>query len=267
MSSLPQKPAGTHRLVSWNVNGLRSILGKGLLDFLEHCDADVVCLQEIKARPDQVAEVSWPDGWELHWNPAQRPGYSGVLTLTRHTPGGVNCGIGLEQHDAEGRVITLEFPSFHLVNVYVPNSQRELTRLGYRTQQWSPDFLAHLKQLEKKKPVIVCGDLNVAHEEIDLARPKDNTKNAGFTPEERECFQQLLAAGYLDSFREKEKGGGFYTWWSYQNQARPRNIGWRIDYFLLSETLRSNLRQAHIWSGVQGSDHCPVAVDLEGVPL
>jgi exodeoxyribonuclease III len=267
MSGLPRKPAGACRLVSWNVNGLRSILGKGFLGFLENCDADMVCLQEIKARPDQVAEVVWPAGWELHWNPAQRPGYSGVMTLTRHKPGAATCGIGREAHDSEGRVLALEFPGFHLVNVYVPNSQRELTRLGYRTRQWSPDFSAYLQSLRKTKPVVLCGDMNVAHEEIDLARPKDNTKNAGFTPEERECFRQLLAEGFIDSFRVKESGGGFYTWWSYQNQARPRNIGWRIDYFLLSEDLRTNLRDAHIWPQVAGSDHCPVAVDLEGVSL
>lgn len=267
MNQLPAKEPGLRRLVSWNVNGLRSILGKGLLDFLDRCDADLVCLQEIKARPDQVSEVVWPAGWELHWNPAQRPGYSGVMIFSRHKPFGARCGIGHELHDSEGRVLSLEFSSFHLVNVYVPNSQRALTRLGYRTSQWSPDFLNYLQTLRKTKPVVVCGDMNVAHEEIDLARPKDNTKNAGFTNEERECFQQLIDAGFIDSFREKEKRGGFYTWWSYQNQARPRNIGWRIDYFLLSGELRPHLSRAHIWADVPGSDHCPVAVDLENVTL
>lgn len=262
--SLPaaRNPDAARRLVSWNVNGLRSILGKGFLDFLDACDADVVCLQEIKARPDQVVDVSWPAGWELHWNPAQRPGYSGVLTLSRHAPVGVIRGIGGEPHDSEGRVIALEYPDFFVVNVYVPNSQRELTRLDYRTKQWGPDFVSFLQRLRKKKPVIVCGDMNVAHEEIDLARPKDNTKNAGFTAEERESFRSLLGAGFIDTFRDREKRPGFYTWWSYQNQARPRNIGWRIDYFLVSEELRARVLDAHIWSGVGGSDHCPVAVDL-----
>jgi exodeoxyribonuclease-3 len=256
------KTPGSLRLISWNVNGLRAILQKGFADFLNQCDADVVCLQEIKARPDQLAGVDWPSGWTILWNPAQRPGYSGVATFLRQPAISHTCGIGAEEHDKEGRVLTTEFADFHLVNVYVPNAQRALTRLDYRTHGWSPAFLSFLQDLRKNKPVVVCGDMNVAHEEIDLARPKDNVKNAGFTPEERGCFRALLGAGFLDSFRELESGGGHYTWWSYQNDARARNVGWRIDYFLLTPELRPALRQAFIWPHIMGSDHCPVGVDL-----
>jgi exodeoxyribonuclease-3 len=256
------KPPGSLRLVSWNVNGLRSILGKGFCEFLTGSEADVICVQEIKARPEQVAEVKWPEGWSILWNPARRPGYSGVATFLRTAPMGHSCGIGRKEHDDEGRVLTTEFAEFFLVNVYVPNAQRALTRLEYRTKSWSPAFLGWLQTLRERKPVVVCGDMNVAHEEIDLARPKDNKNNAGFTTEERECFRELLAAGFLDSFREREKGGGHYTWWSYQNDARARNVGWRIDYFLLTPELRPALREAFIWPHVTGSDHCPVGVDL-----
>jgi len=250
------------RLISWNVNGIRAILGKGFLEFMANAEADVICLQEIKAREEQVTGVAWPEGYHQFWNPAQKPGYSGTAIFSKLKPISVKPGIGVEEHDREGRVLTAEFESFFLVNVYVPNSQRELTRLGYRTEHWEPAFLNFLKTLEKTKPVIVCGDMNVAHREIDLARPKDNTNNAGFTSQERACFQKIIDAGFIDTFRSLNPNGGHYTWWSYMNQARPRNIGWRIDYFCISPELQSRLENAFIWQDVMGSDHCPVGVDI-----
>lgn len=250
------------KLVSWNVNGLRSILGKGLLEFWTGEKPDVLCLQETKAKPEQVADVTWPHGFACHWNSAERPGYAGTATFAKKKPVGATCGIGIPGHDREGRVVTLEYPDFHLVNVYTPNSQRELTRLEYRTREWEPAFLAHLKKLEKKKPVIVCGDLNVAHTELDLARPKTNRRNAGFTDEERSRFQTLLDAGFTDTFRLFTQGNGHYTWWSYMNNARPRNIGWRIDYFLVSASLVPRVKAARILPHIPGSDHCPVVLEL-----
>lgn len=249
------------KLVSWNVNGLRSILGKGFQDYLIETDADLVCLQEIKARPEQVDHDF--AGYHIHWNPAVRPGYSGTAILTRKKPISVANGIGRPEHDNEGRVITAEFQDFFLVNVYTPNSKRELTRLDYRTREWTPAFVSYLTSLEKRKPVIFCGDMNVAHREIDLARPKENIRNAGFTIEEREAFDRVLDAGFLDSFREFESSGGHYTWWSYQSGARERNIGWRIDYVCVSHAIRSALRSAFIQPDVGGSDHCPVGIDFD----
>ncbi len=250
------------RLISWNVNGLRSILQKGFLTLLESANADVICLQEIKMKPEQLGDFAWPEGWHMHWNSAQRPGYSGTAILTRKEPVSCVSGIDSAAHDTEGRVLTAEFKDFYLVNVYVPNSQRELTRLSYRTSSWSPAFQNFLTNLRKKKEVVLCGDMNVAHEEIDLARPKENVRNAGFTMEERACFRDLLATGFLDTFREFEKGGGHYTWWSYQSQARARNVGWRIDYFLVTPGLRPKLSNAYIWPHVTGSDHCPLGMDI-----
>ena len=247
------------RIVSWNVNGLRSILGKGLPDYLRDAGADIVCLQEIKARPEQVDHDF--AGYHVYWNPAVKPGYSGTAILTREKPVSILNGIGQPAHDNEGRVITAEFKDYFVLNVYTPNSQRELTRLDYRTREWTPAFIGYLSGLEKRKPVIFCGDMNVAHHEIDLARPKDNTRNAGFTMEEREAFDRVLDAGFLDSFRQFESGGGHYTWWSYQSGARKRNIGWRIDYVCVSHTLRSSLRSAFIQPEVGGSDHCPGGID------
>ena len=261
-SDLPAKPPGALRLVSWNVNGLRAVLQKGFLDFLENSQADVVCLQEIKARPDQVAGVEWPPGWQIAWNPARRPGYSGVAIFYRVSAGEPQAGLGEEEHDAEGRVLLLPLPGLQLVTVYVPNAQRELTRLTYRAERWSPAFRQFLADCRRRGPVVVCGDLNVAHEEIDLARPKENVGNAGFTVEERACFRELLADGFIDSFRHFKPDGGHYTWWSYQNSARARNIGWRIDYFLTTEDLRNDLLGAFIWPHIGGSDHCPIALDL-----
>ena len=250
------------KLVSWNVNGIRSILGKGLLDFWAAEKPDILCLQETKARPEQVDAACWPQGFEGHWNSAEKPGYSGVATFAMHRPVRTMRGIGEDEHDREGRVLTLEYADFFLVNVYTPNSQRELTRLHYRTKAWEPSFLRYLKRLEKEKPVIFCGDLNVAHTENDLANPKTNRRNAGFTDDERREFQSLLDAGFVDTFRLFTQGNGHYTWWSYMNNARPRNIGWRIDYFLVSSALVPRVKDARILPHVPGSDHCPVVLEL-----
>lgn len=250
------------RVVSWNVNGIRSALNKGFLEWLARSGADIVCLQETKARPDQVSHIEWPGDYERFWNSAEKPGYSGTAIFTKLPPLAVTYGIGIDEHDREGRVITAEFAEFFLVNVYVPNSKRELTRLPYR-QTWDRDFLAYLKGLESRKPVVWCGDLNVAHTEIDLARPKGNEKNHGFTPEERAGFTAFVDGGFVDTFREFEKAGGHYTWWSPMGGARKRNIGWRIDYFLVSQSLRQKLRGAFIEPHTMGSDHCPVGIELE----
>ena len=249
------------KLISWNVNGIRAALKKGFLDFVEAEGADIVCVQETKASPDDV-EDSWPLRYEAHWNAAEKKGYSGTLILTKPKPLAITRGIGVPEHDREGRVIMAEYPDFFLVNVYVPNSKRELTRLPYR-QVWDRDFLRYLQSLESVKPVIFCGDLNVAHTEIDLARPRDNVKNHGFTPEERAGFDALVRAGFVDTFREFEKAGGHYTWWSQMTDARARNIGWRIDYFLASAALRPRLKVARIHTKVTGSDHCPVSLELK----
>lgn len=248
------------KFVSWNVNGLRSILDKGLPAYLEVTDADIICLQETKARPEQV--FFHFKNYEVFWNSAVRPGYSGTVILTRKKPLSVTFGFGQAEHDQEGRVITAEFKDFYLVNVYTPNSQRLLTRLDYRTKSWTPAFITHLTILQKSKPVIFCGDMNVAHQEIDLARPKQNTRNAGFTMEERQAFDQILAAGFADTFRTFQKEGGHYTWWSYQNDARERNIGWRIDYFGVSQALLPAVSSAFIQPEITGSDHCPVGIDV-----
>jgi exodeoxyribonuclease-3 len=249
------------KLISWNVNGLRAVLRKNFLEYLAEEAPDILCLQETKASPD-VVEQLWPAHYTTYWNAAQKKGYSGTVIFTKTRPTNVALGIGLGEHDNEGRVVTAEYPGFFLVNAYVPNSQRELTRLAYR-QQWDRDFLGYLKKLERKKPVIFCGDLNVAHTEIDLANPKANVGNHGFTPEERAGFSALVKAGFLDTFREFEKGGGHYTWWSPMSGARARNVGWRIDYFLISAALRPQLKRAFIRPDVLGSDHCPVGIELE----
>ena len=250
------------RLLSWNVNGLRAVLGKGFFQFLEAADADVVCLQEIKARPDQV-EWLLPPGYTAYWNAAEKPGYSGTLTLSRRMPNNLTSGIGHAVGDAEGLVQTVEFADFFLVNVYTPNSGNGLARLDFRTREWDPAFREHCVRLAAKKPVVFCGDLNVAHEEIDLANPKTNRKNAGFTDVERASFSEHLAAGFFDSFRTLHPDEpSHYSWWSYRAGARKRNVGWRIDYFCLSESLRPRLANAFIWPHVTGSDHCPVGLEL-----
>lgn len=248
------------KIISWNVNGIRSVLGKGLHDFLAAEQADIVCLQETKARAEQVPDKF--DGYEIVWNSAEKAGYSGTAIFSKIPPISTRLGLGLDIHDREGRVITAEFADFYVVNVYVPNSKRELTRLDYRVNSWGPDFRAYLKNLEKTKPVIFCGDMNVAHKEIDIARPKANVMNAGFTIEERTDFDSFIAEGFIDTFRELESGPNHYTWWSYQSQARERNIGWRIDYVCISPALRPRLKEAFIRPHVTGSDHCPVGVVL-----
>lgn len=249
------------KLLSWNVNGLRSVLKKNFLEFLEAEKPDVLCLQETRCGPDDVEQL-WPARYTTYWNTGEKKGYSGTAIFSTTRPLAVTRGIGVDEHDREGRVLTAEYNDFFLVNVYTPNSQRELTRLAYR-QEWDVAFLKYLRKLEKRKPVVFCGDLNVAHTEIDLKNPKTNTKNHGFTPEERAGFTALVKAGFLDTFREFEPGGGHYTWWSPMMGARARNVGWRIDYFLVSQALRSRLRSAFIRSQVMGSDHCPVGIELD----
>jgi exodeoxyribonuclease III len=249
------------KLISWNVNGIRSCVGKGFLEFVEREDPDVLCLQEVKARREQ-AELGLDLLYRDFWNSAEKPGYSGTAIYTKKEPLSVSCGFGLPEHDREGRVITAEFPDFYLVNVYTPNSKEELLRLPYREKEWDPLFREHCVKLQKQKPVIFCGDLNVAHQEIDIARPKENERTAGFTIEERRGFDRLLEAGFVDTFREFEKGPGFYSWWSFRANARARNVGWRIDYFCVSEALRKSLKRAWIMPEVTGSDHCPVGVEL-----
>lgn len=248
------------KLISWNVNGLRACVNKGFLDFFKEIDADIFCIQESKLQEGQITLDL--DGYHQYWNYAEKKGYSGTAVFTREEPICVAYGIGREEHDREGRVITLEYSEFYLVTVYTPNSQNELARLSYR-MQWEEDFLAYLKRLEEKKPVIFCGDLNVAHKEIDLKNPKTNRKNAGFTDEEREKFSQLLDAGFIDTFRyfypEQE---GIYSWWSYRFKAREKNAGWRIDYFCVSECLKEKLLDAKIHTEIMGSDHCPVELDI-----
>ena len=248
------------KLVSWNVNGLRAVLKKNFLKFLETERPDVLCLQEIKCGLDDIEQL-WPRNYLTYWNSAQRKGYSGTAIFTRKQPAQISNGVEIVEHDGEGRVQTADFGDFFLVNVYVPNSKRDLSRLAYR-QKWDRDFLAYLKNLEKKKPVIFCGDLNVAHTEIDLANPKANIHNHGFTPEERAGFTAFVNAGFLDTFREFEKGGGHYTWWSVFGGARSRNVGWRLDYFLISKAFRPQLKTAFIRNKVLGSDHCPVGIEI-----
>ncbi len=249
------------KLISWNVNGIRSVLRKGALDFVAKENPDVLCLQETKGGPHD-ADVVPLKKWKAFWNPSPRPGYSGTAVFSKIEPLKVTKGIGKKEHDGEGRVITAEYKDFFLVDVYVPNSQRTLDRLPYR-MKWDADFLKYLKGLEKKKPVVFCGDLNVAHAEIDLTNPKSNVKNHGFTPEERAGFDKVVKAGFVDTFRVFEKGGGHYTWWSQMGNCRKRNIGWRIDYFVISESLKPRLKSAFILDKVMGSDHCPVGIILK----
>ncbi len=251
----------TMKFISWNVNGLRACIDKGFADIFNRLDADFFCLQETKV---QAGQVDLPfEGYTSYWNYAEKKGYSGTAIYTRHQPVGVSYGIGREEHDREGRVVTLEMPSFYLVDVYTPNSQDELRRLDYR-MEWEDEFRRYLQELDARKPVIVCGDMNVAHQEIDLKNPKTNRRNAGFTDEERQKFGQLLAAGFTDTFRYfYPEATGVYSWWSYRFRAREKNTGWRIDYFLVSDRLRPQLRSAAIHTDIFGSDHCPVEVQVE----
>lgn len=250
------------KIVSWNVNGLRAVLGRGDFQaFLAAENPDILCLQETRAEPGQV-EAAWPAAYETFWNPALKKGYSGTAIFTKVRPRRVVPGLGRPEHDAEGRILTAEYDDFFLVNAYVPNSQRELTRLPYR-QRWDADFLRFLKKLERDKPVVFCGDFNVAHREIDLAHPKANEGSHGFTLEERAGFEAFLRRGFLDTFRVFESGGGHYTWWSPMRGVRARNVGWRIDYVMVSKSLRPRLRSAFIRADVPGSDHCPVGIELD----
>jgi exodeoxyribonuclease-3 len=249
------------KIISWNVNGLRACIGKGFLDYFNKIDADIFCMQETKLQEGQIQLEM--DGYRQYWNYASKKGYSGTAVFTRINPLSVSLGIGVEEHDNEGRVITLEYEDYYVVNVYTPNAKRGLERLDYR-MRWEDEFRAYLKRLDLVKPVIVCGDMNVAHKEIDLKNPASNRRNAGFTDEERGKFTELLEAGFIDTYRyfypDKKDA---YTWWSYMFNARARNIGWRIDYFCVSERLKDRLIDAAIHAEVLGSDHCPVELKIE----
>ena len=249
------------KMISWNVNGLRAAMGKGFMDFFRQQDADIFCLQETKLQEGQI-QLDMP-GYYQYWNYAEKKGYSGTAVFTKRKPVNVMLGIGMEEHDREGRVITLEFDEFYFITVYTPNSQNELARLPYR-MEWEDDFLAYVKELEKDKPVIYAGDLNVARLEIDIKNPKTNRRNAGFTDEDREKIQRAVDSGFIDTFRFfNPQIEGIYSWWSYRFKARERNAGWRIDYFMASESLKDRLKDAKIHTEVMGSDHCPVELDIE----
>ncbi|MBR4957806.1 MAG: exodeoxyribonuclease III [Phascolarctobacterium sp.] len=248
------------KLISWNVNGLRACMNKGFEDFLRASEADAFCLQETKMQREQADFVF--DGYEEYWNSAEKKGYSGTAIFSKNAPLNVTYGIGVEEHDKEGRVITAEYENFYLVTVYTPNSQRELARLDYR-MVWEDVFRDYLLKLDEKKPVIVCGDLNVAAEEIDLKNPKTNRKNAGFTDEERAKFRELKAAGFVDTFRHLHPEEVKYSWWSYMFKAREKNAGWRIDYFVVSERIADKVKAAEIHTEILGSDHCPVSIDID----
>ena len=248
------------KLISWNVNGIRACVNKGFLEFFDKIDADIFCIQETKCQPNQI-DLEFK-GYTSYWNSAEKKGYSGTAIFTKQKPLNVIYGVGIDEHDKEGRVITLEFEKFFMVDIYTPNSKRELERLEYR-QVWEDEIRKYLLKLNKKKPVIMCGDLNVAHKEIDLRNPKTNRKNAGFTDEEREKMTQLLDAGFTDTFRylypEEE---GAYSWWSYMGRAREKNVGWRIDYFIVSKDIEMNIKEASIYQEIMGSDHCPVGLEI-----
>lgn len=253
------------KLISWNVNGLRAVITKGFKDFFDNIDADIFCLQETKMQEEQADDTIKEifKGYNAYWNSAEKKGYSGTAIFSKEKPINVSYGIGIEEHDKEGRVITLEFEKFYMVNCYTPNSKRELERLEYR-QIWEDEFRKYLLKLNKMKPVILCGDLNVAHKEIDLKNPKTNRKNAGFTDEERNKMTELLDAGFTDTFRylypDKEE---VYSWWSYMFKAREKNAGWRIDYFIVSKSIEEKIKESYIYTEVMGSDHCPVGLDIE----
>ena len=252
------------KLISWNVNGLRAVINKGFKDFFKEIDADIFSIQETKMQETQLDEniLQIFEGYNAYWNSAEKKGYSGTAIFTKQKPLNVTYGIGKEEHDKEGRVITLEFEKFYMVNIYTPNSKRELERLDYR-QIWEDEIRAYLLELNNKKPVVMCGDLNVAHNEIDLKNPKTNRKNAGFTDEERAKMTELLSAGFVDTFRYKYlEIEGKYSWWSYMFHAREKNAGWRIDYFIVSERIKDKIEDAKILDDIYGSDHCPVELDL-----
>ncbi len=249
------------KIISWNVNGLRAVLQKGFSDYLQKEDPDIICLQETKIDHSLTGNHAFDNYPYVFWNCAEKKGYSGTAIISKIKPLDVTYGLAMDHHDKEGRVITAEFEKYYLVVVYTPNAQRGLLRLKYR-QEWDKDFLAFVKKLEKKKPVVFCGDLNVAHKEIDIANPKSNHMNPGFTDEERADFDNIIDAGYIDTFRVFNKEPDQYTWWSYMFNARAKNIGWRIDYFVVSEKLQSKLKSAFIRQEVHGSDHCPVGIEI-----
>ena len=248
------------KLVSWNVNGIRACVNKGFSDFFQEINADIFCIQETKCQKGQI-ELEF-DGYKSYWNSAEKKGYSGTAIFVKKEPINVIYGIGKDEHDNEGRVITLEYDNFYIVNIYTPNSKRELERLDYR-QVWEDEIREYLSQLKENKPVIMCGDLNVAHKEIDLKNPKTNRRNAGFTDEEREKMTELLESGFIDTYRylypDKENA---YTWWSYMGKAREKNVGWRIDYFIVSNNLKDKIKEAKIYAEIMGSDHCPVSLEI-----
>ena len=249
------------KLISWNVNGLRAAMGKGFMDTFAQLDADAVCLNETKLQPGQI-ELDLP-GYHQYWNSAEKKGYSGVAVFTRQEPLSVRYGIGVDEFDHEGRVLTLEMPQFYLVSCYTPNSQDGLKRLEYR-MRWEDAFLSYLKSLEREKPVVLCGDLNVAHQEIDIKNPKSNRMNAGFTDQEREKMTRMLNAGFVDTFRALHPDEtGAYSWWSYRFNSRAKNVGWRIDYFIVSQRLMNQVKDSVIYGDILGSDHCPVGVEIE----
>ena len=249
------------KLVSWNVNGIRAVLTKGFEDFFKNVNADIFCIQETKCQEGQV-ELEF-EGYQSFWNSAEKKGYSGTAIFTKIKPLSVKFGIGIEEHDKEGRVITLEFKNFYMVNIYTPNSKRELERLDYR-QIWEDEIRKYLLKLNKTKPVVMCGDLNVAHKEIDLKNPRTNTHNAGFTIEERNKMTELLDAGFIDTFRYLYPDKtDCYTWWSYMRKAREKNVGWRIDYFIVSDSIKNKIKEANIYKDIMGSDHCPIGLEID----
>ena len=258
---MTEKKENIMKLISWNVNGIRACVNKGFIDFFEKINADIFCIQETKCQPDQI-ELEF-DGYKSFWNSAEKKGYSGTAIYTKKEPISVKYGIGIEEHDKEGRVITLEFDNFYMVDIYTPNSKRGLERLDYR-QVWEDEIRKYLLKLNETKPVVMCGDLNVAHKEIDLKNPKTNRGNAGFTDEEREKMTELLDAGFIDTFRylypDKEEA---YSWWSYMGRAREKNVGWRIDYFIVSKDINNKIKDAKIHPEIMGSDHCPIELDID----
>ena len=248
------------KIVTWNVNGLRACITKGFNDFFKEIDADIFCIQETKMQDEQAEEIQF-DGYYRYMNSAVKKGYAGTMVFSKMQPISVTYGLGIEEHDQEGRIITLEYDNFYLVNCYTPNSKRELERLEYR-MRWEDEMLKYFKKLEERKPVVYCGDLNVAHEEIDIKNPQTNHFSAGFTDDEREKMTRLLASGFIDTFRYLYPDKVEYSWWSYMRNAREKNIGWRLDYFIVSEALKDKIKDTKIYTQVLGSDHCPVSLDL-----
>ena len=250
------------KIVSWNVNGIRAVLKKGFLDFVNDINPDIICLQETKAHPEQV-ELTLENYPYKFWNSAEKKGYSGTAIFSKINPISVTNDLGIEKHDSEGRVICFEMKNYYLITVYTPNSKRDLSRLNYRANEWDVEFLKYLKKLEKNKPIVFCGDLNVAHKEIDLKNPKTNKKNAGFTIEEQVGFDNYINAGFIDTFRMFNQNEGHYTWWSYMFNSRAKNVGWRIDYFCVSEKIKSKIKQSIILPNIMGSDHAPILIKID----